>query len=227
MSQPVLYGIFASPFVRKVRLVLAHKGIAYEAKQLRPRNDDPDFIAASPLGKIPAFRDEHAGFSDSSVIVQYLERFYPGPKLIPETPAEFARCLWLEEYADAKLVPILGGHLFAEVVLAERLFKRPRNQADIDLALNSEIPEVSRYLETQLGDRQFLVDDSLSLADIAVVGSFMLLYHCGLRLDASATPKFAAYVERLLAQAPFAEIAAFDIEGFKQFGWEASLAAGV
>jgi len=223
VSTPILYGIFLSPFVRKTRLVLAAKGIEYEHKQLTPRNDDPDFRVASPLGKIPAWKDDHVAVSDSSVIIQYLERYYPGAKVLPEGQADFARALWFEEYADSKLVPIIGGHLFAEVVLAERFFNRKPIQSDIDMALNEEIPAVSDYLETQIAGREFLVGDSMSLADLAIGGIFAVLYHAGYSVDQERAPQLKAYVERLFTLEPFATILNGEVEGMKQINWSSSI----
>ncbi|MDH3587815.1 MAG: glutathione S-transferase family protein [Gammaproteobacteria bacterium] len=223
MTKPILYGIFLSPYVRKTCLVLAHKGIDYEHLQLPPRNDDPGFREASPLGKIPAWRDEHGAFSDSSVIIQYLERFYPGPALLPESPHSFARALWFEEYADSNLIPIFGGHLFAEEVLAERVFKRPASQSDIDKALNEEIPVVSAYLESQIKGQQFLVGDSLTLADITVGSVLLLLYHTGRAIDQGVAPELAAYVDRLYRVEPFAGVIRSDVAGLHQLGWESPM----
>lgn len=223
MSKPVLFGIFASPYVRKTRLVLAHKGIDYEHRQTIPHTDDAEFKQASPLGKIPGWRDENGAFSDSSVIIQYLERFYPGPKLLPETPLAFVQTLWFEEYADSKLVPILGGHLFAEVVLAERFFQREPIQADIDKALNEEIPEVLAYLESQIKGKPFLVGDQLTLADIAVGGILTLLFHAGQDVDTNIAPEFSAYLKRLYAEEPFTSIIRGDVMGLKQVGWDSPL----
>lgn len=221
MTQPTLYGVFASPFVRKTRIVLAHKGIDYQHEQVFPRSDDPAFVEASPLGKIPAWRDEHVAISDSSVIIQYLDRHYPGPALIPSDPSGFARALWFEEYADSKLVPILGAHLFAEVVLAKYFFKREPIQSDIDLALNEELPAVLPYLESQIKGRQYLVGDSVTLADIAIAAVFFLLYVCGHEVDENVAPEFKAYVERLHGEAPLADILQGDLAALKQMGYEA------
>ena len=54
---PTVYGVNASPFVRKVRVVLTEKGIPYELEPVVPVNVSPEFRRMSPLGKIPAFRD--------------------------------------------------------------------------------------------------------------------------------------------------------------------------
>jgi glutathione S-transferase len=64
---PTLYGVGLSPFVRKVRVVLAEKSVPYDHDPVVPGNPDPEDRKMSPLGKIPALRDGDRAFSDSSV----------------------------------------------------------------------------------------------------------------------------------------------------------------
>src|SRR5262247_1015064 len=97
---PPLYGANASPFVRRVRVVLAEKGIAYEHDPVVPFGAPPEFKQISPLGRIPAFRDGDRTLADSSVICAYLERRFPTPALYPSEPYDYARSLWFEEYVD-------------------------------------------------------------------------------------------------------------------------------
>ncbi len=50
----------------------------------------------------------------------------------------------------------------------------------------------------------FLVDDRLTLADLAVASPFVNLGHCGIVIEEKAHPKAAAYVRRILARPSFA-----------------------
>src|SRR5215813_8170252 len=78
-----IYGSTVSPFVRKVRVVMAEKGLQYSIDPVSPFRAPPDFRDISPLGRIPAFRDtdlpEPNHLSDSSVICDYVEHKYPAP----------------------------------------------------------------------------------------------------------------------------------------------------
>src|SRR6185295_3065455 len=96
---PTLIGASASPFVRKVRVALAEKGIAYDQEQLIPFNVPPEFKKISPLGKIPAWRDGNRTLCDSSVICASLEPAHPTPPLYPSDPYAYARALWFEQYS--------------------------------------------------------------------------------------------------------------------------------
>ena len=71
---PTVLGVNLSPFVRKVRVALAEKGVPYDLVPVFPQAADEEFRKISPLGKVPALRDGDKGFSDSSVINLYLER---------------------------------------------------------------------------------------------------------------------------------------------------------
>lgn len=224
MSKPILFAHPLSPFSRKARLVLLFKGVDHEYRLTAPRTDDPDFKTASPLGKVPAFKDDKTSFSDSSVIAHYLHRYYPGKRLIPELPVEFAQTLWYEEYADTVMTPVIGGHLFAEVVLAERLFKRKPIESDIDKAINKELPAIYQFLEERLDSREWLVGKETTLADISVGGMLMTLYHCGQTVPGSA-PALKAYVERFLALDPVKEVLQQELEVMQAIQYDSPLAA--
>src|SRR5262249_41546510 len=100
---PTLYGASPSPFVRKVRVVMHEKGIAYEHEFVGPGSRKPEFRAISPLGRIPGLVDGDLSVSDSSVICAYLERTHPDPPMFPRDPKQYARALWYEEYGDTAL----------------------------------------------------------------------------------------------------------------------------
>src|SRR5271154_1605390 len=116
----MLYGSNLSPFVRKVRLVLAEKGIAYAQEQISPFRPPPYFESISPLKRIPVLRDndwpEGLTLPDSSVICDYLENIHPEPALFPKAPLERARALWYEEYVDGAVFAEMGPNLFFERV---------------------------------------------------------------------------------------------------------------
>lgn len=199
----VLFGAPISPFVRKVRVVLAEKSIAYELKPLLPGSDDPEFRALSPFGKIPAFRDDAVGLADSSVICAYLEKRYPTPALLPADPAAYATALWFEEYADSKLFHICTEGVFFERIVKGRLRGVAVDEGTVAAALQ-ELPSACGYLEQQLG-AGVLGTDALTLGDIAVAAQFVNLQYGGEQIDAAAFPRLAQFLARTLARPSFAD----------------------
>src|SRR5262249_24431239 len=82
-----VYGSLLSPFVRKVRAVLAEKQLQYELVPTNPFEKSPEFLQRSPLGRIPAFEDDKGRrLADSTVIVEYLEERFPSLALLPKDP---------------------------------------------------------------------------------------------------------------------------------------------
>jgi len=98
-----LYGALLSPFVRKVAMVLAEKGLTYEPRRGGPGSTDAEFLSVSPLAKIPVLDDEGFILPDSTAIAMYLDAQYPEPALIPADPQGRGRAIWLDEFADTIL----------------------------------------------------------------------------------------------------------------------------
>jgi glutathione S-transferase len=193
---PKLHGVNLSPFVRKVRIALAEKGIEYEHEQVLPFGQTPEYFALSPLGKVPCYQDGDLTIPDSSVIIDYLERVAPNPPLYPTDPGQRARALWYEEYADTKLVNALSTVFFQRFV-GPKFMQQETDQAAVDAALNDEIPPILDYLEGELDSDGFLVGDHFSIADIATTSPFVNFAIAGESVDGSRWPKLAAYVERM------------------------------
>ena len=206
---PTVYGVNASPFVRKVRVALIEKNIPYEFETVFPGPmAPPDFRQLSPLGKVPAFRDGDRVLADSSVICAYLERVHPTPPLYPSDPYDYARALWFEEWADGGLVPVSGPKIFFQRVVGPRFFGRTTDEEVVRTAIEQELPPLFDYLESQLTGGEFLVGTSFTIGDIGVLTQFVNLAHAGVSPDAARWPKLAAYVERGLARPSFAGLIA-------------------
>jgi glutathione S-transferase len=209
LSMPTLYGAPVSPFVRKVMVALAEKGIAYEHDPVVPAIAPVEFKRVSkdvsPLGKIPAYRDGDFSLADSSVIIAYLERVRPSPVLYPSDTPEYVRALWFEEYGDSGLAPIIGGKIFFQKIAGPAFFKQPTDETVVSKAINEELPPLLDYLESQLGNGDWLVGSNFSIADIGVATQFAQASLCGVSPDAQRQPRLAAYVDRALARSSFAD----------------------
>src|SRR5271157_833859 len=155
----VVLGGSVSPFVRKVRVALAEKGLEYQHEQVNPYAPPAGWRELSPLGKIPAFKDGERTLADSSVICAYLERRSPQPALYPSDPYEYARALWFEEYMDGGFVPVGGAKVFRPLVLKPLFGGKPEadpaDEAEARKVVDEELPTFWDYLEDQLDDREF------------------------------------------------------------------------
>ena len=204
-----LYGAIVSPYVRKVRLALAYKGLSYEQISVIPSSPEKplEFVANSPLGKIPLLHIDDIWLPDSRVILAYLEQSRPEHNLLSTNPKLAARALWFEEYAASHMTSVIGGHLFAELILAPYFFKRDSNLEEIELARTQEIPAIFDYLEAELLNN-YLVGDNFGHADLCVGSILVTLNHCKEECDSSRWPKTAAYIERVLGSPVFEQVIA-------------------
>jgi glutathione S-transferase len=195
MIMPTVYGVPLSPFVRKVRVALAEKGIQYDLDPVIPVNVSAEYRKMSPLGKVPAFRDGDKTLADSSVIIAYLEKTHPNPPLYPTDPYDYARALWFEEYADGGLVTIIGPKIFFQKVVGPKFFNQKTDDAVVKKAVEEELPPMFDYLESQLAPgATTLVGKQLSVGDIGVASQFVNLFHAGYGVDTKRWPKLAAYL---------------------------------
>ena len=199
---PTVFGINASPFVRKVRVFLAEKGIAYNLDPVIPVNVSDDFKKMSPLGKIPVYQDGDKVLPDSSVICAYLEKIHPQPPLYPSDPFEYARALWFEEYADTALVNVFGPKIFFQKVINPAFFGKPTDEEIVNKAVIEELPPLFNYLESQIKGAH-LAGPSFSIADIAVGSQFVNLHHAGYGAAPKQWPNLAKYVAAIHARPSF------------------------
>lgn len=201
----ILYGSSLSPFVRKVLAFAGEKGIEIE---LKPTGDAPgqpgaEFLAASPLRKMPALVDGDYRLADSSAIIQYLEALHPEPNLIPAEPRARGRAIWFEEYGDTILMGC-GGKIFFNRVVAPRFLGRPGDNSIADTAEREEFPPILDYLESAIPESGFLVEDRLTLADVAIASPMANLPYMGMSIDSGRHPRLADYVAKILSRPSFA-----------------------
>lgn len=206
-----VYGICISPFVRKVLIVLDIKNIPYESVDIRPGKQPAEYKIIIPLNKIPAFEDDLVCISDSAVICDYLEHRYPEPKLYPDDFVQRAKVLWLEKYAETALSPLVGPGLFFEKKVRPVRFGEPANETRIKDSL-SKLPTCLAYLEKQLGENNqaFLVNDTLSIADISVCSQILHATYADFSIDAKQYPTLHAYFKKVISLSAFEKCIAAD-----------------
>jgi glutathione S-transferase len=158
-----LIGSLTSPYVRKVRVVMAEKKLDYELVLENVWADDTEIHTHNPLGKVPCLlMDDNGSLFDSRVIVEYLDTLSPVGRLIPQSGRERAAVKCWEAIADGVLDAAIT--IFIETNRRPAELRSPewieRQYKKIHCALES--------MNQSLGDHPFCMGNSLSLADIAV-----------------------------------------------------------
>lgn len=86
-----LYGFDVSNYYNMIKFVLDVKGIDYQTVTTYP-NQTPEYLAISPMGKVPVLQTSEGVLAETSVIIDYLEEQYPDTPLYPDNTFEKARC---------------------------------------------------------------------------------------------------------------------------------------
>jgi len=160
-----LIGATGSPYVRKVRIVLAEKRLDYQFVTEDVWAATTQIGASNPLGKVPCLVTEGAeAMFDSRVIAEYLDTLSPVGKLIPAPGRERAEVKTWEALADGLLDAAI-------LVRLENTFegRKPseRSQAWIDRQMD-KVHASLKAMAQGLGDKPFCSGIHLSLSDIAV-----------------------------------------------------------
>jgi glutathione S-transferase len=202
-----VFGSTLSPYVRKTMAFAAEKGIEVELVAAGMGQGPPEFKEASPFGKMPAFQDGDFLISDSTAIITYLEAIKPEPNLIPAEPKARARAIWFEEFADT-IVGACGGTMFFNRVVAPRFLGRPGDESLVQEAIAVQFPKIADYLERIVPASGFLIEDRITLADIAVASPFVNMAHVGCAIDPATHPQAARYLDAILARPSYASMVA-------------------
>ena len=160
-----LIGSLTSPYVCKVRIVLAEKKLDYTFVTEDVWSADTRIAESNPLGKVPCLIMEgHEAVFDSRVIVEYLDTLSPVGKLIPAPGRERAAVKTWEALADGVMDAAILARM--ESIWPGRTDNQ-RSQAWIDRQLG-KIDNALQAMSQGLGDKPFCSGVHMSLSDIAV-----------------------------------------------------------
>ena len=189
-----LYHHPRSTFARRVRIALIEKKIEHEAIELNMAgraHKAPEYLARNPYGRVPTIDDDGFVLYESAAILQYLDATRPKPPLTP---------------SDAKGRALVDMHLrlcdgqlgrYAGVILFPKRFL-PKEKRDLP-AMAQAKTEIEKHLaivESTLGNRDYLVGDAFTLADIANLP----FLHFLATMEIEPGPRTAAWRTRLLAR---------------------------
>jgi glutathione S-transferase len=158
-----LIGALTSPYVRKVRIVMAEKRLDYQFELEDVWNRDT-IMKSNPLGKVPCLVMEGGeAVFDSRVIVEYVDTLSPVGKLIPDRGRERTEVRTWEALAD--------GVMDAAILARLEQTWPGRSEAQRSAAwISRQMDKVHASLAAMsqgLGDRPFCAGTHFSLADIA------------------------------------------------------------
>ena len=199
-----LIGSLTSPYVRKVRVVMAEKKLECEFVLEDVWGNDA-ILKSNPLGKVPCLvMDGGDAVFDSRVIVEYLDTLSPVGKLIPPSGRERTEVRTWEALSDglcdAAILARMEAHWSGRS-------EAQRSQKWIDRQM-SRVDAVLEAMSRGLADKPFCGGNQFTLADVAVGCALGYLDFRFPQIDwRSPYPNLAKYGEKLAARPSFADTA--------------------
>lgn len=192
-----IYGHPISSFTWKVLTALYENGTPFDFITVG-QNTYADFIAKWPMGKFPVLLDSDRGTmtTETSVIIEYLDRYYPGrTRFIPE---DFGAALEVRRW-DRVFDHV--NTTMTKVVLDNIRSDGQHDPIGVEEAKRA-VHAAYTVIETQLGEHAFIVGDSFTMADCAAAPALWYSTR-NVPLDGKY-PRIAAYLDRLKARPSFA-----------------------
>mgnify|MGYP001132705409 FL=1 len=108
-----LYGMPLSNYYNMVKAVLIEKGMEFDEILVKP-NQDEEYLAQSPMGKVPCIETEAGFLTETGVIIDYIDALGEGPSLYPTDAFAKAKVQELIRYLEL-YIELPARRLFGEV----------------------------------------------------------------------------------------------------------------
>ena len=199
-----LYTHPMSPCAQKVRILLAEKGLDWQAHHIdltQKENLKPEYLKLNPLGVVPTLVDDGKVVIESSIICEYLDEAYPQKTFRPKDAYEVSKMRFWMKHIDNKLHPSCGAIQWPMIMrpamlehsaeeraaLLEKIPEKPRRERQrrlIEMGLDA--PDVTDAVKTyrktildmekNLEGHEWLLGNAVTLADICLIPYFQTLF---------------------------------------------------
>lgn len=188
-----LYDNPFSPFARKVRMVLDHKGFEFESIDALTLERLPELRRRNPRAEVPVLLDDDLVIIDSECIVDYLEDVQPVPSIYPKSPRDRARARKWQRVADRTIDAIVHDMSLWIWPTHKRTDSAPEGLLE---AGRGDLLAILADLEGDLRAHGFVCGD-VSIADFALFPHVSVLRLLGLPLDPDRHAAIKAWERRM------------------------------
>jgi len=221
-----LYHQTLCPFSRKVRVLLAERGINFNLIEENTKERRPEFIALNPAGTVPVLQDTESGFavSNSWVICEYIEEMHGSKgdlideKLLGRDPLERAEVRKIETWFDEKFY-----YEVTKYILDEKLFNsiNTHNYSPDPKKLRAAYFNIAihfDYIEFLLRTRKWLAGEFFSIADIAAASHISSVDYFG-DINWEKRPKVKDWYALIKSKKSFRPLLNDRVRGFRPPRW--------
>jgi glutathione S-transferase len=155
-----LCGFRISNYHNKVRIALLEKGVAFEEDENVKPSQEGDYLAKSPMGKVPYLQVNGTRLRESSAILEYLEDAFPQRPLLPKDPIERARVRELVIFIELHL-ELVARRMYGMLAGGKPVSDETRQRVEKDLGKGV------RALKAVAKFEPFIAGKDLTVADCA------------------------------------------------------------
>ncbi len=179
MSKPRLYGISASRAFRSI-WAAQEIGLDYEhvATSFRGDAQTDEYLAVNPNGRIPALVDGDLKLFESMAINLYLAKKY-GAHLLPQDIAGEAQTWQWSVWGISEIEP-----LQMQIVVQKLFTSEEKRDPAVIARAEKGLARPLNVLNATLADREYLLGDEFSIADLNLAGVMDLLHMIGFETSA-------------------------------------------
>ncbi len=174
MDKIQIIGLPQSNFVWVVRMACEEKGAPYEIVLARAHT--PEIEAIHPLGKMPAMRHGELALFESKAIATYVDKSFPGPKLIPEDPRGAAQVeQWVSFVSTAVDLCLVRTYLLSY------FFPKTADGKPDRAAIVGVLPAMQKQidlLDKTVAKTGYLAGNGFTLADIYLLPILYYVQRC-------------------------------------------------
>lgn len=161
-----LYGFAVSNYYNMVKMALLEKGMEFEEITVRP-NQESDYLARSPMGKVPCIETEQGFLTETEVIIDYIDSLGLGPSFYPADAFEKAKVRELIRYLEL-YIELPARRLYGDV-----FFGRPASDTEKE-SVRKDLRKGFAALAKLAKFSPYLAGNEMSYAD------FYFLFSVGL-----------------------------------------------
>lgn len=192
-----LYSHPFSSYCQKVLVALWENETAFEYRHLEAPGANQQLQALWPLGKFPVLVDNGTTVAESSIIIEHLGLYHPGPvQLIPTDPATALESRFMDRFFDTYVMNEMSKPVAAVIKHGEAA--KDAAVAEAAVALETAYA----WLETRLTGRRWAAGADFSMADCAAAPA--LFYADWVHRIGAAFPRLREFRAQLLARPSFA-----------------------
>jgi glutathione S-transferase len=198
-----LCGFHVSNYHNKVRLQLLEKGVAFEEDANARPSQSEEFLARSPIGKVPFLEMDAARLAESQVICEYIEDAYPDKPLYPKDPLAKAKVRELITFIELHL-ELVARKLYGEAFFGGKVSDAAKEAIMKDLEKGIRAFKTLAKFDPYIAGKEFTLADCSAAVNLPLISNATKVIYGKDVLE--GIPQIRPYLKMLGERPAFAKV---------------------